>query len=69
VDATLGLLKNLGLVIGRAKMNVFLMRAVELTEGLAHASWHLYRRIVPRIVPAHFFLCPTHAKGRLRGKA
>src|ERR1700692_3861854 len=28
-----GLLKNLGLVIGRAKMNVFLMRAVELTEA------------------------------------
>jgi transposase len=27
-----GLLKNLGLVIGRAKMNVFLMRAVELIE-------------------------------------
>src|SRR6202790_3568187 len=28
-----GLLKNLGLVIGRAKMNMFLMRAVELTEA------------------------------------
>jgi transposase len=28
-----GLLKNLGLVIGRAKMNVFLMRAVELIEA------------------------------------
>src|ERR1700680_269882 len=28
-----GLLKNLGLVIGRAKMNVFLMRVVELTEA------------------------------------
>jgi transposase len=28
-----GLLKNLGLVIGRAKMNVFLMRAVELTDA------------------------------------
>jgi transposase len=28
-----GLLKNFGLVIGRAKMNVFLMRAVELIEA------------------------------------
>src|SRR5215813_5965364 len=28
-----GLLKNLGLVIGRAKMNVFVMRAVELIEA------------------------------------
>jgi len=28
-----GLLKNLGLVIGRAKMNVFSLRAVQLTEG------------------------------------
>jgi transposase len=28
-----GLLKNLGLVIGRAKMNVFLLRALQLTEG------------------------------------
>jgi len=28
-----GLLKNLGLVIGRAKMNVFLLRAAQLTEG------------------------------------
>jgi transposase len=28
-----GLLKNLGLVIGRAKMNVFSVRAAELTEG------------------------------------
>ena len=27
-----GLLKNLGLVIGRAKMNVFAVRAAELTE-------------------------------------
>ncbi len=28
-----GLLKNLGLVIGKAKMNVFSLRAAELTEG------------------------------------
>src|SRR6266704_1848107 len=28
-----GLLKNLGLVIGRAKMNVFSMRAAELAEA------------------------------------
>ena len=28
-----GLLKNLGLVIGRAKMNVFSLRAAQLTEG------------------------------------
>src|SRR5215475_7261432 len=28
-----GLLKNFGLIIGRAKMNVFLMRAVELMEA------------------------------------
>jgi transposase len=28
-----GLLKNLGLVIGRAKFNVFAVRAEELTEG------------------------------------
>ena len=30
-----GLLKNLGLVIGRAKMNVFLLRALQLTRGPA----------------------------------
>jgi len=28
-----GLLKNLGLIIGRAKMNVFSLRATQLTEG------------------------------------
>ena len=28
-----GLLKNLGLIIGRAKMNVFSLRAAQLTEG------------------------------------
>jgi hypothetical protein len=28
-----GLLKNLGLVIGRAKMNVFFLRAAQLTEA------------------------------------
>ena len=28
-----GLLKNLGLVIGQAKMNVFAMRAAELTDA------------------------------------
>ena len=34
-----GLLKNLGLVIGQAKMNVFAVRAVELADGSARTRW------------------------------
>ena len=34
-----GLLKNLGLVIGQAKMNVFAARAVELAEASARTCW------------------------------
>jgi transposase len=44
-----GLLKNFGLVIGRAKMNVFLMRAVELIEacGSTAPSSNGHRRRLP----------------------
>ena len=43
-----GLLKNLGLVIGRAKFNVFAVRAEELIEG---------RPELPASKPALQFIC------------
>ena len=39
-----GLLKNLGLVIGRAKFNVFTVRAEELIEGRPRETRSAHRR-------------------------
>jgi len=59
-----GLLKNLGLVIGRAKMNVFAVRAAELTEDRPE----LAAAVEPLLKAAHLRSADEGLAGAVKAK-